>query len=56
MAHVLAKDLRDAVLNAAFKGELSYQLPSDSDIEEYFTNVINEIKNSSNKKAILAKW
>lgn len=50
MAHVLAKDLRDAVLNAAFKGELSYQLSSDSDIEEYFTNVINEIKNSSNKK------
>lgn len=50
MAHVLAKDLRDAVLTAAFKGELSYQLPSDSDIEEYFTNVINEIKNSSNKK------
>ena len=50
MALVLAKDLRDAVLNAAFKGELSYQLPSDSDIEEYFTNVINEIKNSSNKK------
>lgn len=34
MAHVLAKDLRDAVLQAAIQGKLTKQLKDDTPVEE----------------------
>ena len=39
MAHVLAKDLRNAVLQAAMKGKLTDQLPEDGDVRELLAEI-----------------
>ena len=43
---VLAKDLRDAVLQAAFQGKLTKQLDTDSSVDELLKSIKeNEMKN-----------
>ena len=49
MAHVLAKDLRDSVLEAAFKGDLSTHHVTDSKIECYRNEVLNTTRITSKK-------
>lgn len=49
MAHVLAKDLRDSVLEAAFKGDLSTHHATDSKIECYRNEVLNTTRITSKK-------
>ena len=49
MAHVLAKDLRDSVLEAAFKGDLSTHHATDSRIECYRNEVLNTTRITSKK-------
>ena len=44
------KDMRDSLLQAAFKGELSCQLSTDVDIQDYFENVMHENRILSEKK------
>ena len=39
MAHVLAKDLRQAVLQAAFSGQLTNRMPTDSNVIEYLRSL-----------------
>ena len=49
MAHVLAKDLRDSILEAAFKGELSSYQTTDSKIQDYQKEILKEAKITSKK-------
>lgn len=49
MAHVLAKDLRDSILEAAFKGELSSYQTTDSKIQDYQKEVLKEARITSKK-------
>ena len=41
MPHVLAQDLRDAVLQAAMSGGLTKKEAGDSNITEYFKSLID---------------
>lgn len=54
MAHVLAKDLRDAVLQAAIQGKLTKQLKDDTPVEEILKS-IEEQKRTLIKKNKLKK-
>ena len=54
MPHVLAQDLRNAVLQAALQGKLSEQLCTDSNVDELFQNIKAE-KNSLIKGKLLKK-
>lgn len=54
MAHVLAKDLRDAVLQAAIQGKLTKQLKDDTSVEEILKS-IEEQKRTLIKKNKLKK-
>ena len=50
MPHVLAKDLRNAVLQAAVQGKLTEHLTTDCDINEYYSLVKSEKKNVTRKE------
>lgn len=54
MAHVLAKDLRDAVLQAAIQGKITKQLKDDTPVEEILKS-IEEQKRTLIKKNKLKK-
>ena len=54
MAHVLAKELRDAVLQAAIQGKLTKQLKDDTPVEEILKS-IEEQKRTLIKKNKLKK-
>lgn len=42
MAHVLAKDLREAILNAAVQGKLTNRCSSDSNVHVLFSSIADE--------------
>lgn len=44
MSHILVKDLRDAVLQAAIQGKLTKKIPSDSSTDDLLKSINSEIK------------
>lgn len=54
MPHVLAQDLRNAVLQAAIQGRLTEQLKSDSSVQRLLKNIKDE-KNLLIKEKVIKK-
>lgn len=52
MPHVLAQDLRNAVLQAAMQGKLTEQLESDGDVYEYFDSITQKRKELIKEKQL----
>ena len=52
MAHVLAKELREAVLQAAMSGKLTEQLPTDTPVEETLRQIAKEKEKLIKEKKI----
>ena len=50
MPHVLAQDLRNAVLQAAIQGKLSKQLKDDSSVDQLLIDIEKQKNSLINKK------
>lgn len=53
MAHVLAKELRDAVLQAAIQGKLTKQLKDDTPVEEILKSIEEQKRTLIKKNKVL---